>query len=572
MNLGFALSLVSEWELIGVTDAVIAPGSRSGPMAVALGESRIIDSHIVLDERSAGFYALGLSKVSGVPTVVLTTSGTAAANLRPSVTEAFHSGVPMIVLTADRPLEAHKFGAAQTMEQEELFSDVVLFRASPSVPDGGNKTRWRALASRAFHEAVSNPTRKGPVHLNLAFREPLIEEDPTVLDYRRAREPWYKLHCDGAAKLSEELSQAGRVLVVAGESDRSFGAEELAKCCQLGWPVIAGPTSGFRNSSGCSLGSFEAFLRSEKIRDLVRPDVLVLLGGDLASRTVNGFISQTGKNAARVVRVSPSWYWRDSQNVVTDFYFGSVRSFFAAFPEAGSRTEYHELLSTIDGVAHDGIVQALGKKISDPLVSAEVYSFAGSSDMVFVSSSMPIRDLEWFAPLTQTPPSVYSNRGVNGIDGVLSSFHGAARVHQRANPGGRSYLLIGDLAFRHDIGALADISNSGLDLLICVTDNSGGGIFSFVPRSASLARDQFERLFAAPQPGDLAAIGRGFGLYTQVVDEILSFHGELREFDRNGGVRLLIIRSDRYENVALHEQAFEEGKRRAELEVDGMEF
>ncbi len=572
MNLAFALSLVSEWELAGVTDAVVAPGSRSGPMAVALGDSSKIATHVLIDERAAGFYALGLSKVSGKPTVVLTTSGTAAANLRPSVTEAFHSGIPMIVLTADRPLEVHKFGAAQTMEQEELFSDVVLFRASPSVPDSVNRNRWRALASRAFHEAFSNPLRKGPVHLNLAFREPLIEENPLVEGPREPGLPWYRLHWGGSEGLFEDLKNAARVIVIAGESDRSLAKVGFSSSPMIGWPVIAGPTSSLRNSSQSSLGSFEAFLRSEKIRELIQPEAIVLLGPDLASRTVSSFVSQASRKGSRVIRVTPSWNWLDPQNVVTDIFFGTFASFLDSVKPNEDSKEYLKLLSDLDSSAREGIIEELGEALSDPIVASEVFGSANSSDMVFASSSMPIRDLEWFSPLSSSQPEVYSNRGVNGIDGVLSSFHGAAAAHQRLNPSGKAYLLIGDLAFRHDIGALARIADSGLDMMICLTDNAGGAIFSFVARSASLERDEFERLFAAGQPGDLAAIGRGFGLYTQVVDTVQSLRRELQEFSVGGGVRLLIARSDRYENVALHQRAFEEGMRRAELAAGGIDL
>ncbi len=564
MNLGFGLSLVSEWELAGVTDAVISPGSRSGPMAVALGQSGKISTHIVLDERSAGFYALGLSKVSGMPTLVLTTSGTAAANLRPSVTEAFHSGVPLIILTADRPLEAHKFGAAQTMEQEELFSDVVLFRSSPSVPDEINMPHWRALASRAFHESVSNPMVRGPVQLNLAFREPLIEENPRVAHARSSKQPWYRIHSESTSHLFDELRHVGRVMVVAGESEERISEELIAQCERLGWPVIAGPNSGFRLQSKSSLGSFEAFLRSEKIREEILPEVVVLLGGDLASRSVNGFISQASKSGSRIVRISNQWRWKDPLNVVTDFYFGSFRSFMSRLPDLSNANSYRELLKELDQASFRGIWESLGTDLTDPVISAEIFSYARRSDMIFSSSSMPIRDLEWFAPLTDSQPILYSNRGVNGIDGVIASFHGASRAHQRRNPESRCVLLIGDLALRHDLGSLAGLLGCGLNLLICVTDNSGGGIFSFLARSASLDKDQFERLFATPQSGDLEAIGRGFGLHTQVVKDVASFRIELEEFRSKGGVRVIIVRSDRGENVAVHQAAFDEGKRLAE--------
>lgn len=565
MNLGFALSLVNEWELAGVESAVVSPGSRSTPISVALARSSKIKLYVILDERSAGFFALGLSKASRVPTVIVTTSGSAAANLRPSVTEAFHSGTPLIVVTADRPLELHKVGAAQTMEQEELFSDVVLFRASPSVPDQANKSHWRPLASRVFHEATSNRLHQGPVHLNLAFREPLMEKDPQPSHPRDSKRPWYQLHyASGDTLKVNELARSKRVLVVAAGSEVASYPDALKRCEDLSWPVIADALSGLRRISDSVMTGFEAFLRSSDITKMLVPEYLVLLGSDLASRSVNTFVQYAASQDARIIRVTNRWFWQDPFNVVTDIFFGSFESFFSKLPSVAKPTKFFHLWTKADRAALDGISASLTGRFTEPTIAIELYKSAAGNDLIYASSSMPIRDLEWFSPCSDKPPVVYSNRGVNGIDGVISSFLGAATTHHGKDPASSSYLLIGDLALRHDLTALSLASTVRMNLFICVVDNDGGGIFSFLPQASLLDGEAFEQLFGTPQPGDLKAICEGFGLYTRRVNSLESFCQELKEFKEVGGVRLVIASSERQFNVSVHQATFDEGRFRAE--------
>lgn len=563
MNLGFAFSLVSEWELAGVSDAVISPGSRSTPLAIALAESNKIDQHVILDERSAGFFALGLSKVTLKPTIVLTTSGTAAANLRPSVTEAFHMGIPLIVVTSDRPLELHQFGAAQTMEQEELFSDVVVFRYSPSIPDGENRSRWRAIGSRVYHEAYSNSPKKGPVHLNLAFREPLTESNPQTLESRRPNIPWYRVHNKIKCTLGDDISDASRVLVVAGGRDAKATDLVVSNCIKAKVPIIADPMSSFRNVTSNVLGSFEAFLRSDTLVQQILPDLVFLVGDDLSSRTLNEFIKLVSDSGALVIRVSPRWFFRDPFNSVTDFYFGSIDEFFELIDRKEFSQDYFTKLISMDRAARAGIEEYLGDRLSEPVIASKVYAAAGSDDLVFSSSSMPIRDFEWFAPVLGESAEFYSNRGVNGIDGVVSTFLGATKAHQSQKQNSRSFLLIGDLALRHDIGILATLASCGLNIFICVVDNDGGGIFSFLSQASSLDETLFEELFGTPQNGDLSAILTGFGLRTRIVDEAQILDDELKDFQGSGGIRVAVIRTDRRDNVVVHQRALAAGMEQA---------
>lgn len=564
MNISFALSLVNEWELAGVTDSVISPGSRSTPIAIALGQSEQIKSHVVLDERSAGFLALGISKVTKRPTVVLTTSGTAAANLRPSVSEAFHSGVPLIVVTADRPLELHKVGAAQTMEQEDLFSDVVRFKFSPSVPDVTNRVAWRALASRLFHESCSNPFNAGPVHLNLAFREPLLEVDPRAIIGRPGNRPWYQLHFNGASEIYNKLGSAEKVIVIAGGSGIEDQRLAIDSCLKLGWPVIADVLSKMRLDQSGVITSFEAILRSERIRESVLPDVVVLLGSDLASRTVNDFVSLASRHGARVVRVTNRWFWQDPHFAITDFFFGSHASFFSNINQVNPSDRYLQTWINLDQAAGDEIEKTLGLEFSEPLIASYLYKTANSNDIIFSSSSMPIRDLEWFGPKMSEPATVFSNRGVNGIDGVLSSFLGITEAHNRRYPAGKGYLLVGDLALRHEIGALSNIASSGADLFLLVVDNDGGGIFSFLPQASDVDSELFERFFGTPQGGDLRSIIAGFGIDTYEVDSIDSLKKCFEEFAKSGGVKVILAKTNRSLNVEIHRKVLNGAMKAAE--------
>lgn len=564
MNISFALSLVNEWERLGITDAVLSPGSRSTPIALALGRSLSITCHVVLDERSAGFMALGIAKVSGRPTIVVTTSGTAAANLRPSVTEAFHSGIPLIVITSDRPLELHKVGAPQTMEQEELFSDVVLYRASPSVPDEGNRFTWRALACRLFFESTCSPVGRGPVHANLAFREPLLEDHPSATTGRPQGRSWYQLHNPSDLDFKGVVDSNSKVLVIAGGSGLDPGPFIAQTCLELGWPLISDVISGSRLNYESVVVSFEATLRSRQIADYLHPDVIVLLGSDLASRTVNDFVSNAARRGSRIIRVSSRWQWQDPLYVVSDFYFGSFESFVSRLNAEAYSRQYLKSWVDLDLLATAEISAGLEDYLSEPAVAAQLYRSANPEDLLFASSSMPIRDLEWFAPKRDWAPSVYANRGVNGIDGVVSSFLGAMIAHRRVEEISKGYLLIGDLALRHELGALPNVAASALDLLICVIDNDGGGIFSFLPQASSIENPLFEKLFGTPQPVELVEILSGFGIDTSVVDNLSEFRKVIGSFQDAGGVKAVIVRTSRFENANFHRELLANASESAE--------
>jgi 2-succinyl-5-enolpyruvyl-6-hydroxy-3-cyclohexene-1-carboxylate synthase len=534
----FAATLVDEWVRAGVTEAVVCPGSRSTPLALALAARSEVRLHVKLDERSAAFYAIGLSLATGVPTVVCTTSGTAAAELHPAVVEAHQGRVPLIVCTADRPPELQHVGASQTIDQIGLFTTATRWACAPGVPEPDQHASWRPLGARAFAEACWGPLGPGPVHLNLAFREPLIGDagplpagvGPTLV---RPDPPTLPL----AGALARAL--AGRGVIVAGGGATLHPARLLELSRRLGWPVLADPRSGCRMEG--TIAAADAIVRTGP----PLAEAVVLLGTPWLSREVADYVARCAAEGAHVAAVDPWWQWTDPSHVVSEFY----RSHGDAWVEAAWRDnaagdpEWLPLWQSMEVAAQVAIDGALGHDLSEPMVARALFRRAALLNAgIMVSASMPMRDLEWFAPTLPTPPVVRANRGANGIDGVVSTALGIAAT------GRRTFALLGDLAFLHDVSGLVNFSD--LPCTLVVMDNGGGGIFSFLPQAAAVETERFELLFGTPPTSDVGNVARGFGLSVCEVATVPELEAALND------AACALIRVDvpgRAENVALHE-------------------
>ncbi len=319
---GFCTTLVDEWARAGVTDAVVAPGSRSTPLVTALAADERIRVHVVLDERSAGFVALGIGLATGRPAPVVTTSGTAAVELHPAVVEADQAGVPLLAVTADRPPELHHVGAAQTIEQDGMFGGTLRWAVSPGVPEAGAAGSWRSLGSRAVAESCTS--RRGPVHLNLAFREPLLG-DPAgwVPAGRPGGRPWHASSSVAPAVVAGPLvdtlaaSAGSRGVIVAGNGAGDPIAV-LALARALGWPVLADPRSGCRQPDPMVVAAADALLRSPPVAGW-RPDIVLHMGRPWASKVVGQWLA--GGGDVLHVLVDPERAWTDPDRIaglVTD--------------------------------------------------------------------------------------------------------------------------------------------------------------------------------------------------------------------------------------------------------------
>ncbi len=525
----FCATLVDEWLALGVRHAVVAPGSRSTPMALALTDRHEMRVHVVHDERSAGFVALGLA-LDGDPALLLCTSGTAAANFYPAVVEAGLSEVPMIVLTADRPEELRGVGAPQTIDQVDLFGRHVVWSRDPGVPDDGERSLWRELAVDAHRHAIS-----GPVQLNLAFREPLLGV-PGELPARVAGGP--------AAPAAARLADPGvalstrRGLILAGGRhglDRNTLSTLSERTC---WPVIADPISQLRDLPG-SISTADAVLRNDRFAADHLPDVIVRVGRPAASKVLAQWTKRATDAGAILVQVGGPGVIDPDHNVSAVV---SIDDLLAAAPSASDgTTPWHESWTAADRTADAAIIESLGRfdELTEPGVARTVADTVPADADLVVASSMPVRDLEWFGG---SSARAHANRGANGIDGVLGTALG------RALAGGTTFVLLGDLAFVHDSNALVGLEHRDADLRVVVVDNDGGGIFSFLPQAAALSDDRFEQLFGTPLGVDVVALAASYGLDTRTVQAA----DELVEQLARPGPWVCRVPTDRRHNVKVH--------------------
>lgn len=548
----FCATLVDEWARAGLSHAVVSPGSRSTPMVLALAAEDRLRLHVVLDERSAGFVALGIGLRTGRPAIVLTTSGTAAAELHPAVVEAHHAGVPLVVVTADRPSEAHGVGAPQTVEQGHLYGPALRWRADPGVPDAAASTGWRSLAARAVAEACGAGGRPGPVHLNLAFRPPLDGRPGPVPAGRPDGAPWHQVSVAGRAvagadRLAASLSgRAGIIVSGAGTGD-PVAVHRLAD--HLGWPVLADARSAARRPAPATVAAFDALVRHPPFAGRFRPDFVLRLGAPPASRLLAEWLGATG---AEQVAVEAHGEWLDPER--------SLHTLVVAEPADVCRALADEepepapdgwMRAWVDAerAAQQAIAATLAAhaEATEPGVARALVSCLPSGAGLVVASSMPIRDVEWYGPV-RAGVDVMANRGANGIDGTVSTILGVA-----AGSAGRPTVgLVGDLAFLHDAGALTGAADRGLDAVIVVVDNRGGGIFSFLPQASSVSAALFERLFGTPHDVDLVALAAVHGLQAGRVDTTTELASAVTAGLGSGGINVIVVRTDRRRNVDVH--------------------
>ena len=583
----FCSTLVDEWvRCAGVRHAVICPGSRSTPMALALATHPWVRLHVRLDERSAAFVAVGIGLESGIPAVLLTTSGTAAAEVHAAVVEAHQARVPLIVCTADRPPELHAVGAPQTIAQQGLYGAAVRAAFDAGVPDESTRATWRSLGARVFAEATASLAGPGPVHLNLPFRDPL-DGAPGELPAGRAEgAPWHSLHGGTAegGSLVRLLPKARRPLLVVGAR---CGEPELVLnvAAQRGWPVLADPRSGCRLSGEAGLGATvvgaaDSLLRIPEFAAAHRPDLVIRLGEAWASKVVNGWLSETADAGVHHVLVDPFGEWRDPGHEVATIVRGDpsavLRTLFGegvAMSEgwSGSPVDPNWASSWRDAEerAQDAIAAHLvlladadeADELTEPLIARRLVAHAAVRTLV-VSSSMPIRDVEWFSASSASYPRVLANRGANGIDGMTSTTIGVAT--SLARPAGEETVvgLLGDLAFLHDLTALIRPASEGSfgtghPCGLVVVDNKGGGIFSYLPQAGTVATERFEQLFGTPQAADVAALARAAGCSVSEVRKASELDGALDAFMEraaSGESAVLVCHTDRVRNVAVHDE------------------
>lgn len=538
----FCATLVDEWVRDGVQHAVIAPGSRSTPLALALVSRTDIAVHVFHDERSASFAALGVGLSSGRPAILLCTSGTAAAHFHAAVIEAHQSNVPMIVCTADRPPELRDIGAPQTIDQTNLYGSAVRWFHDPGVPSVDAQHTWRALASRSV--ALSSTGRPGPVHLNLPFRDPLLGTASELPSSRS--DAWVQTVQSSELSVRDIDDLASRLnnrrgIIVAGKGSTP---EVLQLADALQWPVFADPRSGLRECVAGVVIAFDPILRSSSIAGSCQPDVVVRIGEPPASKVLAQWIGSVG---AEVLQIQPYEGVIDPDHLTHVSYVGAIAHACLSLStrvqpvDASWRMQWQKAETT----AQQAISDWTAKNDSEPTTVRAITDALTPQSNFVISSSMPVRDVEWFGTVTPGV-NVYSNRGANGIDGVVSTAVGIAIAS-----GKPTNLLIGDVALLHDINGLIALPDRNVDLNIFVTNNDGGSIFSFLPQGNAVETSAFEKIYGTPHGVAFKDIASAYGLsYVDATND-----GALAARSvASKGCTLVEIRSVRDRNVELHNQ------------------
>ncbi len=561
LNTALVRTLVDEWARGGVTIAAVSPGSRSTPLALALAADDRIAVHVFLDERSASFFALGAAKASGRPAVVLCTSGTAAAEFHPAVLEAFHARVPMIVCTADRPPELRDTGAGQAVDQLKLYGDAVRWFAEVGAPSEADADGpyWRSVAARSV--AVAGGPPAGPVHLNLAFREPLLPSGADVVlpPGRAEGAPWVASAARRPGPAAADVDRLaflvaaevrGAIVVGWGAGVDPEAVERFSAVSR--WPILADPISDARQGLH-AISTYDALLRSPAVARSLRPDVVVRLGAPLTGKPATTWLDAS----VHQVVVDPDGAWLDPHRASAERIVADPTALLDAVSERGAARSQSFWLSTWLSA------EAVARRDLDRLLDSWAEPFEGrvARDLVaglptgatlIVGSSMPVRDVESFAR-PRSGVRFLCNRGVNGIDGFVSTVLGVAATSS-ADP---VVALCGDLTFLYDAGGLLGAARRGIDVTFVVLDNDGGGIFNFLPQASAGLDGHFETLFGTPQGVDLAALAAVHGIGTEHVTEADGLMSAVDRAVQAGGVRLVVVRTDRVDNVARHRQAWQ---------------
>ena len=570
-NQAAADAIVGELARSGVTDACVSAGSRSSALVLALARSRRIRARILTDERSAGFFALGLARETARPVALLSTSGTAAANYLPAVAEASLGGVPLVVLTADRPPELRDCGAAQTIQQPGLFGAHVRRSFDVAVPGEGAdlEPALRALACRAVALALGDPP--GPVHVNLPMREPLFdpEEASAVPPLAEEGRPALRVHAAAEAPpdaaleaISALLEGNGRGILVCGAGSGSPDAV-TALAARLDWPILADPLSGLRfgtHDRSRVIDAYDLLLRDGSFRTTHAPDAVMRLGRLPASKALEGFLASCG---ARVhVVVAPPGTLPDPLHRATELVAAGPSAFAVALaervrpaPGGAPWMRSWSRASTAVREAADALL-AEERGLLEGKVLAILQRILPEGAALHVGNSMPVRDAEAFLGTSSRALAVVANRGANGIDGVLSTALGAAAANRRPVA-----LVLGDLSFLHDAGALQIAASDSIALPVVVVDNDGGGIFSMLPQAR--LGGGLDRWFTTPHGLDVERLARSFGARARRVADWAGFAAGVEEAFGRGGLEVIVVPSDKRANARRRGEIVEAALERA---------
>jgi len=585
-NIAFSEALLTELARAGVEHLCICPGSRSAPLAIASCRVPQLYPWVHLDERAASFFALGLAKSSGRAVALFCTSGTAAANFYPAVIEAWYGRIPLIVLTADRPAELREWGGGQTIQQTRLFGYHTKWFAEAPLPEASEVILRTARSLGARAATVAMGRIRGPVHLNLPFREPLtpqyneqeseqLQGLPSEVRNGRREKRCYTTMFPPSREVPEQIiyelcqlvKRCARGILLCGEHGSGDNyCEQVARFSDIaGWPVIADPVSrlrfGHHTATMALLSTGDLLLRSDSFRKRMAPDCIMRVGATLTGKSARLWAREHSE--CRHILVDGEQRWNDPDHLVSDFLpYDSTRLFYQLSKALAGDNFVRRKRSWLDswrsaeGVARETLKGefAQTKDFLEPLIGESLVHYLPDECDLFLASSMPVRDIDSFAPPSTKSIRVFSNRGTNGIDGVISSALGVAADNSFRKNRRQTVLLTGDLTFLHDIGGLLAASRNQLDLTIMVINNDGGGIFSLLPVAEYGREASFTQFFTTPHGLSFQAAAEMYGIDYLEVSDPVRFSSSLQKNFHKDGTRIIEFTVDLAESVALQKR------------------
>ncbi len=558
----------------GISTVCIAPGSRSTPLTMAVADHPDITIFSHLDERSAAFFALGRAKRTGKPTPVLSTSGTATANFHPAVIEANQARVPLVVLTADRPPELRDSGANQTIDQQKVYGSAVRWYRDLAEPEAdGRKLRsLRVTAARAV--STSRGTPAGPVHLNFPFRKPL---EPTVTndvpDGFAEAEPLAAVGRDGPFVQVEqgrpELGESSmervadalaveRGLIVAGPSTNLDAGAVATLAESTGFPVLADPLSGLRFGSHFTdfdipiCGGYDSYLDASS--EWPDPDVVLRVGASPTSKVLRNYLRDAARESGtRQFVVDPAGEWREATFTASDLLVTDPNRLARALAErveSSTSDEWRKRFAEAESRYWKLVGAAHEERFFEGTILRDAITDAPNHATVFVSNSMPVRDCDRFARPCRTDLTVLGNRGASGIDGIISTALGAGSATDDS-----LVLVLGDLAYYHDMNGLLALSRCGVDATIVLVNNDGGGIFHLLPIADF--DPPFTEQFRTPHELDFAPTGEMYGFEFVRVDNREAFRDAYQASLESEGTQVIEVRFDSEASHRFRERVHE---------------
>ncbi len=564
----YTRAFVDELARSGVKHVCLCPGSRSTPLAMTFADDERFRLWMHLDERSCAFFALGLAKASREPVVLVCTSGTAAANFFPAIAEASQARVPLIVLTADRPPELRDTGAPQTIDQIKIYGAYAKWFAEIALPEANAEMlRYaRTMACRAVAKATETPA--GVVHFNMPFREPLVPLATEISVSENERDAYFG-RADGKAfveisrakilpdekiisALAQSLAQNERGLIVAGMQNGGLFPEAAAKLANvLGYPMLADPLSQVRCGEHCRenvIDSYDAFLRDANLAKQLVPDIVLRFGAIPTSKPVLQYLQQHAQ--ARQILIDDAG-WNEPAHVVREgiradavLFCDTLAKKITAPRQKSAWLEQWRNINTRTKSAIAAQLETYGE-FFEGRVFAELAELLPDNATVFASSSMPVRDLDTFFPSSAKRLRFLSNRGANGIDGVVSTALGASAASEE-----KMVLVIGDLALYHDLNGLLAAKLRKLNALIVLLNNDGGGIFSFLPQAAY--PKHFETLFGTPHGLNFEHAAKLYDARFVDAQNWDEFRAEISASFARDGLDIVQVKTNRETNVTMH--------------------